>query len=89
MSRDCEHCKWKDTIREYTEDGEDYQECDAPKGHDCSAHYQTRIVISVQGDLRDRTKEQTEEEFEAFKDFINNSLHMYIRDYTVNIEGDY
>lgn len=88
MSRDCDHCKYKDTIIELKgqDDGEDYMMCGGPKGYDCSAEYQTRVVISVQGDLRDRTKEETEKEFEEFKKYI--AKLGYIRDYAVNIEWE-
>jgi len=86
MSKDCEHCKYKDTLRDIVVDGEDWQECDAPDGHDCSAKYQSCIVISVQGDLRDRSTATTEEEFENFLKYI--SAEWYVRDYSVNVKGD-
>ena len=60
--------------------------CSAPDKHDCSAEYQTCIVISIQGDLRDKTPEETKEEFEAFKEYVNT--FGYIRDYAVNIKGE-
>lgn len=86
-SRDCEHCKYKDSIIELKdENGDDYMTCSAAEKRDCSAEYQTRIVISVQGDLRDRVKEETEKEFEEFKKYVEKLG--YIRDYAVNIEGE-
>ena len=86
-SRDCDRCKYKDSIIELKdENGNDYMMCSAPDKHDCSAEYQTRVVISVQGDLRDRVKEETEKEFEEFKKYIEKLG--YIRDYAVNIEGE-
>ena len=86
-SRDCDRCKYKDSIIELKdEDGNDYMMCSAPDKHDCSAEYQTRVVISVQGDLRDRVKEETEKEFEEFKKYVEKLG--YIRDYAVNIEGE-
>lgn len=36
--------------------------------------YQTRVVITVVGDLRDRMKEQTEKEWTEFKKFIGEEL---------------
>ena len=69
-----------------------------PSGYNCSLHYvndtgkrcfeeyQTCVVISIQGDLRDRTKRQTKKEFEAFKNYIEK--YMYIRDYSVNIDDE-
>lgn len=88
MSRDCEHCKYASTLRDVTVDGEEYTECDGPKSHDCSRHYQTRIVISIQGDLRDRCKEHTQEEFDEFLKYLIKDCRFYIRDYALNIEGD-
>ena len=86
-SYDCDRCKYKDSIIELKdEDGDDYMMCSAPDKHDCSAEYQTRVVISVQGDLRDRVKEETEKEFEEFKKYVEKLG--YIRDYAVNIEGE-
>lgn len=85
-SRDCERCIYKDTIRDIKVDGEDWIECDAPTGHDCSAEYQTCVVISVQGDLRDREKEQTQKEWEKFLKYIEKDN--LVRDYSINIEGE-
>ena len=86
-SHDCDRCKYKDSIIELKdENGDDYMMCSAPDKHNCSAEYQTRVVISVQGDLRDRVKEETEKEFEEFKKYVEKLG--YIRDYAVNIEGE-
>ena len=86
-SHDCDRCKYRDSIIELKdENGDDYTMCSAPDKHDCSAEYQTRVVISVQGDLRDRVKEETEKEFEEFKKYVEKLG--YIRDYAVNIEGE-
>ena len=83
---DCEHCKYKTSLRDVIINGQEYQECDAPKNHDCSGKYQSRIVISIQGDLRDRAKEDTEKEFQNFIEYIQQNYD--IRDYSVNIEGE-
>ena len=85
-SRNCERCVYKDTLRDIKVDGEDWTECDAPTGHKCSAEYQTCIVISIQGDLRDRMKDETQKEFDAFLKYIEKEY--WVRDYSVNIEGD-
>lgn len=85
-SCDCDNCKYKDTQREVTIDGLLYIECDGPSDNDCSGEYQSCVVISVQGDLRDRTKEQTEKEFKEFLAFIENKYT--VRDYAVNIKGE-
>lgn len=59
------------------------------KGYDLfgsEGKFQTRVVISVQGDLRDRMKPQTLEEFNNFLEYVSGLG--YIRDYSLNIEGD-
>lgn len=86
ISHDCEHCKYKETLRTITIDGKKGQECDGPENYDCSNKYQSDVVISIQGDLRDRTKEETQKEFNEFMKYITTKC--YIRDYSVNIEGD-
>ena len=77
---------YRDTLRDVIKDGEEYSECDAPDGHDCSAQFQTCVVISIQGDLRDREKPQTQREFVDFLNYIKGSY--IVRDYSVNVEGD-
>lgn len=42
--------------------------------------FQTRIAITVIGDLRDRTKDQTEKEWNEFKDFIGVEPEFYSDD---------
>ena len=86
MSHDCDNCKYKDTQREVIIDGLSYTECDGPSDNDCSGKYQSCVVISVQGDLRDRTKEQTEKEFKDFLAFIENKYT--VRDYSFNIKSE-
>lgn len=86
ISYDCEHCKYKDTIKNTTFDGKTFQICDAPENYSCSNEYQTCIVISIQGDLRDRTLEQTKKEFEKFLEYIKTKF--YVRNYTYDIEGE-
>lgn len=59
--------------------------------------YQTRVVITVIGDLRDREKPQTEKEWNEFKDFIGiepelytdnrDGLNLEIRNCSCNIKG--
>lgn len=83
-SADCTHCPYADTI-EWK--GKGMFDCGSPKDYKCKpGEFQTCVVISVQGDLRDRFKEDTESEFEAFLDFIRT--RHFIRDYSVNIVGD-
>lgn len=87
MSRDCEHCKYKDTIRHITKEGEECLECDAPRYYDCSSEYQTQAVISIQGDLRDKDGETTKEEFIDFLNYIKKKY--IVRDYSINIEDEW
>lgn len=87
MSRDCEHCKYKDTIRHITKEGEECLECDAPRYYDCSSEYQTQAVISIQGDLRDKDGETTKTEFINFLNYIKKEY--IVRDYSINIEDEW
>lgn len=83
-SCDCARCEFKDTIRHYP----DGYECDAPKGYRCpSGAYQTRAVITVQGDLRDRMKSQTKKEWNAFHRYIAKELDFGVRIATCRIDG--
>ncbi len=54
------------TIRTYKDDKTD--------------EFQTRVVITVIGDLRDRTIDQTEKEWNEFKDFIGVEPEFYSDD---------
>lgn len=85
ISCDCDHCKYESSLKKtVTAEGHIYTECNAPKNYNCSAEYQTRIAITIQGDLRDRTRKQTQKEFKEFLKYINT---MYtVRNYSVNIE---
>lgn len=71
ISRDCENCRYKSTIKHLKEGFS----CDSPSNFICpGGKYQTRVVISVIGDLRDRTEAQTKKEWEAFRDFVENEV---------------
>lgn len=50
------------------------------------AHRQSCIIISIQGDLRDKDGETTREEFVAFLNYIRKEY--IIRDYSINIEDE-
>lgn len=83
-SRDCSNCEWEPT-KQYFTDG---FECDAPPHFDCpSGEYMTRVVITVQGDLRDRIRSQTRKEWNAFHRFIAKDLGFIIRIATCRIDG--
>ena len=84
MSADCDHCPYGHT-RKWVGKGE--FECTHPDSYKCqSGEYQTCVVISIQGDLRDRMESETKKEFDEFLSYLKKKY--YIRDYAVNIEGD-
>lgn len=61
--------------------------CNAPEDYVCPhGEYQTRVVVTVQGDLRDREQEQTWSEWFKFKSFIEDELEWTFRNYTVRVE---
>lgn len=83
-SADCNRCPFGETA-EWSKDGG--YSCEAPEGTECpNGKYQSCVIISVQGDLRDRVPEQTQKEFDEFLEYLKTRF--YIRDYTVNIERD-
>lgn len=49
--------------------------------------YQSCIIISIQGDLRDKDGETTKEEFIEFLNYIKNEY--IVRDYSINIEDEW
>lgn len=72
---DCNACEWKETLKFYSEEDGGGFECDAPEHYDCpSGEYQTRIVITIIGDLRDRELEQTRHDWRAFRDFVRAEI---------------
>lgn len=81
VGRDCKRCKYKDT-------GDD-EYCYTPEDFECpSGEYQTRVVITVIGDLRDRGKKTTETEWKEFVAYIENNMSGYIRNISCNILSD-
>lgn len=81
---DCEHCEYGNT-RKSLEKGS--FQCNTPDGYRCpDREYQTCVVISIQGDLRDRLPSQTQKEFSEFYKFIEDRF--IVRDYSLNIEGE-
>ena len=85
---DCDHCVYQPTVR-HCEDGGFM--CDAPEDYECpEGDYQTRVVITVIGDLRDRMKDQTKDEWNAFKKYIAKYINgngFDIRNCTCKIQG--
>ncbi len=70
-SCDCQACGYKDTIKHYP----DGYECAAPDGFQCpEGEYQTRVAITILGDLRDRERWRTRDEWTAFKAYVKTHL---------------
>lgn len=78
-SQDCDNCKHYDTITQKCICDEEHFEC--PTGE-----YQSRVIITIMGDLRDRTKQQTGPELNAFSKFIKDKF--MIRNQTISLECD-
>lgn len=71
---DCKHCKYQDTIQHDKENGGFC--CGCPDGYECpEGEYQTRVVITVVGDLRDRMRNTTEAEWQEFKTYIEKHIN--------------
>lgn len=68
---DCNACEFKDTIINYSKEEGGGWECGAPDGFQCpEGKYQTRVVITVIGDLRDRERWRTRDEWYEFRDYV-------------------
>lgn len=69
ISCDCERCVYKDTIVHLDDEG-GFQ-CDAENTFECpEGNYQTCVVITIVGDLRDKDGETTKKEIEEFIRFL-------------------
>lgn len=77
VSKDCDHC-CKNEGGSCNNNDKSFK---CPNGK-----YQTRVVITIIGDLRDRLKQQTEEEYNAIIELLNKSY--MIRNSSCNIVGD-
>ena len=91
VSHDCFHCSYYGGPT-YDDDDEGGYYCDAPNDFECpEGRYQTRVVITVIGDLKDRMKDQTKREFRQFKRFIEKHINeergFHIRNCACNIVG--
>lgn len=79
-SCDCGRCEYFETGTEH--------ECDPPKEYCCPyGEYQTRAVITIQGDLRDRMRSQTKKEWNKFHRYVAKELNWTIRLAACRIEG--
>jgi hypothetical protein len=83
-SNDCDRCQYKDTII-YLNDG-GYQ-CEADADFTCpDGHYQTRVLISIVGDLRDKMKQKTKDEFQQFEKYVTKTLGYMLRNKSISIK---
>ena len=81
---DCDRCQYGKTLR-FSVDG---FECDSPSGYSCpSGKYQSRAIITVCGDLRDRMKSRTKKEWNAFHRYVAKELGFGVRIATCRIDG--
>ena len=63
LGADCFHCPFGHTRKNLPKGG---FKCLAPIEYECKgAEYQTSVAITIVGDLRDRTKEETKKEYNA------------------------
>lgn len=84
ISMDCNRCEYNDTIQ-VLDDGFC---CGSPNGYICpSGRYQSRAIITVCGDLRDRMRAQTKREWNAFHRYVAKQLDFGIRIATCKIDG--
>lgn len=85
-SSDCRRCEFGNT-RVHLEEGG--FTCDASEDYDCpEGYYQTCVVITVVGDLRDRCLKATSKEWDKFRAFIEKEINgkgFQIRECTYDI----
>lgn len=85
IGMNCDECQYRDTVKHL---GCSTYECDAPDDYDCSSgDFQTEIVITVHGELRDKSRETTLEEWKAFKRFIKKELNWDILNCSYKIKN--
>ena len=88
-SCDCQSCEYGHTRRHDENDGGWW--CDAADDYRCpQGEYQTRVVITVIGDLRDRMKDTTKDEWKVFKKYIEKHINdngFGIRNCSCKIQG--
>lgn len=65
-------CEYKNTIK-HLDEGR--FQCGADENYECpEGEYQSRVVITVVGDLRDRMKQETHMEWNAFNNCIAKKI---------------
>ena len=63
IGADCSHCPFGHTKKNLPKGG---FKCSAPEEYECEeGEYQTSVAITIIGDLRDKTKEETKKEYNA------------------------
>lgn len=86
---DCDRCKYGPSIVRSPKGG---FQCDSPDGYRCpEGRYQSRVVITVIGDLRDRMLEETQKEWDDFKAYVDGEINKkgyIIRNCSCNIIGE-
>lgn len=80
VGADCKHCQYSPTLI-HTNHG---YTCASPADYECqSAEFQSNVVITIAGDLRDREVAQTNREFNKFVKFLGK--HCDIRVMSVQV----
>ena len=80
---DCHRCGYGNTVKR---DEDKNLVCDADENFECpDGEYQTRVLISIIGDLRDRGIERTKREYKEFEKYISKTLGYWIRNKSVKI----
>lgn len=88
INMDCEHCKYKDTVRYL--DTEGYFECDAEEGFECpDGEYQSCVAITLIGDFRDRDGEVTRQEVESFIRYLQTECDFGIDYHAITVRDDW
>ena len=60
--------------------------CEIPKDYTCkNVDYQTCVVITVVGSLRDREKKQTNDEYNKFREYVEKECSFIIKNESINI----
>lgn len=90
MGRDCSACPYKDTIEQFEDGGFG---CYAEEDFECpSGEYQTRVVITIIGDLRGRQETTTHKEWDAFNNYVAKEIRgkrgFGVRNCTCSIQSE-
>lgn len=87
ISADCNKCQYKDTI---VGDKDDSFSCESPEGFECpTSSYQSKVAVTIAGDLRDRDLEETSKEIDDFIEFIKKEVAFEIRILSITAHEDW